>query len=403
MFIARFLIVILLFSSSSLVGFAQKAKSSKEVSNRPSPIETANKSEDKSTNSNAKADIQVYFGPKAADDHDGVLFNLLRFFDTAKTSIYGSAHEINLVVVAQKLAEKADAGVDVRVVVESKWLTLPKERAALEVLKKSKVRLIPDTKKSGLMHNKFFIVDKTRVWTGSTNLTENCLLFNYNNGIWIEDKKVSENFLTEYFEEQSGHFGAKRSERNNTPYPTVAIGSTKISTYFSPEDDPMLAVIELIARAKKSIDMMCFVFTSEDVSEAILAAQKRGVKIRVLLDNGFSSVGTTKRWKYVPFKEMKAAGIACKYDNEDAKLHHKVIVVDGQEVMTGSFNISNNAARSNDENMLIIANPEVAAKYDKEFERLWEFFNGDPGKDPELDDEDETVGGDSAPGASDPE
>src|SRR6185503_21296820 len=63
--------------------------------------------------------IQAYFGPKAADDNTGPLFNLLRFLDTAQTSIYGSIHEIDMIVVAEKLAARANAGVDIQIIVES--------------------------------------------------------------------------------------------------------------------------------------------------------------------------------------------------------------------------------------------------------------------------------------------
>src|SRR5439155_18102455 len=129
--------------------------------------------------------IQVYFGPRASDDPSGVFFNFMRFLDSAKSSIYGSAHEVDMVAVANKLAAKAAAGIDVQIVIESKWMKAPKDKTAIEILKKSKVKLIPDTKRSGLMHNKFFVIDKRRVWTGSTTITEHCLLFNYNNGIRI--------------------------------------------------------------------------------------------------------------------------------------------------------------------------------------------------------------------------
>ncbi|MBI4853380.1 MAG: hypothetical protein HY819_16425 [Acidobacteria bacterium] len=103
--------------------------------------------------------IEAYFGPKATDDKTSVFYHLLRFFDSAKVSLYGSAHEIDMIAVAEKLIERADSGVDVQIVVESRRLTLPKNSASLNLLKYSKVKLIADNKKFGLMHNKFFIAD----------------------------------------------------------------------------------------------------------------------------------------------------------------------------------------------------------------------------------------------------
>lgn len=345
---------------------------------------------------NQTGPIRVYFGPKAADDPTGVLYNLLKFIDSAQTSLYGSAHEVDMVVVAERLAARAAAGVDVQIVVEARWMALPKDRAAVDILKNSRVKLIPDTKKSGLMHNKFFIADRKRVWTGSTNLTEHCLLYNYNNGIWIEDDRVAANFLTEFYEQREGKFGKKGSGRPNTPYPITTVGTARVATFFSPEDAPLPQIVALINRAKKSVDAYCFVFSSKEIAEAMIAAHKRGVKVRVLFDNSFSSPGSTARWRFVPFKELAKAEIEVKYDDEDAKVHHKVIVVDGAEVLTGSFNLSNNAAKSNDENILIVSSPEIAGRYQAEFERLWSSFSGDPGKAPEPDEEDKDNAGDDS-------
>lgn len=385
-FMTRFIIIFfaLIFATSAQ---AQISKSNKPVSNP--------------TSTSANKPIEVYFGPKATNDPTSVFYNLIRFFDSAKISIYGSAHEIDMIAVAEKLIERAEAGVDVQVVVESRWLTLPKNSASVNLLKNSKVKLIPDTKKSGLMHNKFFIADGKRVWTGSTNLTEHCLLFNYNNGVWVEDAKVAQNFLTEFYEQREGKFGKKGSGKPNTPYPALTIGSARVFTYFSPEDTPIPQIVSLIGRAKKSVDIMCFVFSSQEISEALIAAHKRGVKVRVLFDNSFSSPGSTARWRYVPFKTLGEAGITVKYDDEAAKIHHKLVIVDSTEVLTGSFNLSNNAAKSNDENLLIIASTEIGDIYQKEFDRLWNFFNGDPGEEVVPDEEDLENGADPTPAKTD--
>jgi phosphatidylserine/phosphatidylglycerophosphate/cardiolipin synthase-like enzyme len=328
--------------------------------------------------------IQVFFGPKAADDEKGLLFNLMRFLDSADRTIYGSVHEVDMIVVAEKLAQKAASGVDVQITIENDWWGGAKNKAARQVLERSKVKVFPDNRKSGLMHNKFFVVDGKRVWTGSTNLTETCLFFNPNNGVWIEDGRIAANFLAEFEQQRTGRFGKRGRPKGQTPYPELTIGKIRIETYFSPIDETIPAIVRLINSAEKDIDLMCFVFSSREICEALLAAHKRGVKVRVLLDNVFSSDAITRRWACVPFKELKAAGVPCKFDDENSKLHHKVIIVDGQRVLTGSFNFSNNAATENNENALIIHDPATARKYLAEFERLWNYYSGDPGQPPPL-------------------
>lgn len=324
--------------------------------------------------------VQVWFGPKAAADEDGIYKNFVRFLDSAETSIYGSIHEMDMISVARKLAAKAEEGIDVQLVLEASWWDEHKNTAAREVLEKSRIHIDLDTKKSGLQHNKFWIVDRQRVWTGSVNMTETGFLFNPNSGVWIENEQVALNYLTEFVEQREGKFGKRASGKPNTPHPDVSFAGGSISTYFGPEDDPIEACVNLINSAQQSIEIMCFVFSSEEVCEAVLKAHRRGVKVRVLLDDLFSSAAVLDRWRYVPSRELTAAGIQVKYDNHKAKLHHKTVIVDDARVQVGSMNLSANGAKSNDENIVIIRSAEIAKKYAAEFDRLWNLFPGEPGE-----------------------
>ena len=57
-------------------------------------------------------------------------------------------------------------------------------------------------------------------------------------------------------------------------------------------------------------------------------------------------------------------------------MHHKVIIIDDETVITGSYNFSRNAERSNDENILIIKNKEIAREFNREFRRCWRGTKG---------------------------
>ena len=330
--------------------------------------------------------VRAFFGPKPADDPDGLLPNLLKFLDTAKTTLHASCHEVDMILVAEKLAERAAAGVEVRVVVESQWWAAAKNKAARQVLERSKVVVIPDAKKSGLMHHKFFVADGTRVWTGSTNLTETCLLYNPNNSVWVEGPAVAALFEAEFAGQAAGKPRRRTAADRLAPLPPAVRldADTAVTALFSPGDGPVRAVVERIDGARESVDVACFVFSSKAVGEAVKAAHARGVTVRVLLDNVFASPRATARWKYVPFNELTAAGVACKYDDEASKLHHKVVIVDRKVVVTGSFNLSASAAADNNENMLVIESPAVAKRYAAEFDRLWALYHGDPGDVPPL-------------------
>jgi len=328
--------------------------------------------------------IQVFFGPRSADDQTGLYYNLLRFINSADESLYAAVHEIDMITVAEFLARRSKAGVDVQLVVEGEWWTNSKNKAARQVLEKAGVKVTPDTKKSGLMHNKFFIADKKRVWTGSTNITETCLLFNPNNSLWIESEPFAENYLAMFKLYQEGKFGKRATMDHVNPHDVVEVGKTKIYTYFSPKDEPLEAIIQRINDAKISVDMMSFVFSSRDIGKALETAHARGVKVRILLDNQFSHAGLTRRWPYVPFNELKKLGMMCKYDDEDSKLHHKVILIDGDITITGSFNFSTSAVKDNDENLIILESAAINKRYRTEFEKLWNYYSGDPGTPPKL-------------------
>ena len=68
---------------------------------------------------------------------------------------------------------------------------------------------------------------------------------------------------------------------------------------------------------------------------------------------------------------MYCAGVPVLQDGNPRTFHHKVLIIDKNIVVTGSFNFSRNADESNDENVIIIQNPEIAAEYLKEFDRRW--------------------------------
>ncbi|VTS03733.1 phospholipase D-like domain-containing protein [Tuwongella immobilis] len=326
--------------------------------------------------------IQIFFGPQSADTPNGLIRNLLRFFDSAESTLDGAIHEVDLILVAQRLVDRSKAGVRVRLVVEADWWNNEKNTAARKLLQTGGVTIIPDTRKSGLMHNKFFIADRKRVWTGSTNMTETCLLVNPNNSLWLESRELAANYEAIFDAYRDGKFGKRAVGKWDNPHPVVMLGDAEVTTLFSPKDDPLPKIVAEIDRAKRSIDVMVFVFSSQEVGEAILRAHRRGVAVRVLLDNQYASDGITRRWPFVPFREFRKVGIAVKFDDEDAKLHHKVILIDGITTLTGSFNFSLSAADTNDENMLVIRSQSITATYQREFERLWKLYPGTPGNAP---------------------
>ena len=72
------------------------------------------------------------------------------------------------------------------------------------------------------------------------------------------------------------------------------------------------------------------------------------------------------------FDNLLAAGLDVRLDGNQRNMHHKVFIIDGETVITGSYNFSRSAEERNDENTLIIHDPEIAILYLAEFERVFE-------------------------------
>ena len=73
---------------------------------------------------------------------------------------------------------------------------------------------------------------------------------------------------------------------------------------------------------------------------------------------------------------MRQAGLSVYLDANRYSMHHKVIIVDGETVVTGPFNFSASAERTNDENLLVIHDAGLAGQYQEEFERLYTLARG---------------------------
>lgn len=139
-----------------------------------------------------------------------------------------------------------------------------------------------------------------------------------------------------------------------------------IVTGFSPGGTAQKVVLDAINDAGHTIDLAAYSFTSKPISLALLAAQKRGVVVRVLADEKANST------QYTAVTFLANQGISVRLTRKYKIMHNKFAVIDNQSVQTGSFNYSANADRGNAENVIYLRDhPETAEAYTKEFNRLW--------------------------------
>src|SRR5215510_14656570 len=138
---------------------------------------------------------------------------------------------------------------------------------------------------------------------------------------------------------------------------TDAGGRTCWLVYFPPNDGASTAVIEALDAARTSVRVQAYSFTSAPIAKALALAHARGVDVQVILDRRETGA------KYSSADFLVHAGIATLIDGAHAIAHNKVIVVDGDTVITGSFNFTTAAERKNAENLLVTHATALAARY----------------------------------------
>lgn len=269
-------------------------------------------------------------------------------------------YDLNLYNIRDALVDAQNRGVEVRMIVESENFT-PEE---LNVFSAAGIPVVGD-EDPDLMHNKFMVIDRYEVWTGSMNYTLSDAYGNRNNLIRLRSMELAENFTAEFEEMFSQRlFGAHSPA--DTPNRRVIIDGSRIETCFAPEDGVEARLVVLINQAEESIYLLTYSFTSDALAEALLVAHERGVEIRGVIDKAQAANAGGE------FENLTTNGVDIRLDGEGGSMHHKVMIIDGEVVVTGSYNFSANAERRNDENLLVIHDAESASKYLEEFWRLWE-------------------------------
>jgi phosphatidylserine/phosphatidylglycerophosphate/cardiolipin synthase-like enzyme len=123
-------------------------------------------------------------------------------------------------------------------------------------------------------------------------------------------------------------------------------------------------VVSWISRAENSLDLAVYSFTHQGIAEALVGAHRRGVAVRVILEEEQAGERSQR-----PLLEN--AGIPVRLDTNPYLMHHKFLVVDGRAVLLGSFNYTVSADTRNDEDLLVVEDPSVARAFLEEFEEMW--------------------------------
>jgi phosphatidylserine/phosphatidylglycerophosphate/cardiolipin synthase-like enzyme len=138
---------------------------------------------------------------------------------------------------------------------------------------------------------------------------------------------------------------------------TLTLNGAPAQVYFSPGGGCTEAIAKEITGASNDILVQAYSFTSAPIAKALVDAHKRGVRVEVILD------ASQRTEKYSAATFLANAKIPTFIDDKHAIAHNKIIIIDGETVITGSFNFTRAAEERNAENLVIIKSREFAKPY----------------------------------------
>lgn len=227
----------------------------------------------------------------------------------------------------------------------------------------------------GLMHHKFVVFDakileKAAVFMGSMNFTTQQIHTHYNNMVLVKDQALALVYTSE-FEEMWGGSGSQfnsglsrfgSDKIDDTPH-LFKVGDIYLESYFSPSDNTNLHILNTLKQCDSDLFFGLLTLTKNDLADQIILNHQAGAKVRGIIEN-FDDTGSD-------YYQLVANNVPVKAHVPFEMLHHKYGVCNQSAVITGSHNWTNAANTVNDENTLIIHNPEIANIFRQEFEARW--------------------------------
>ena len=324
----------------------------------------------------SKGDIKIYFVDinkiwRSSSKCDALACkDLKKEIDNTQNSIDFAIYGINNQdEIFSALVKAKERGVKIR------WVTDfdKKEGNYYQDTEKLKLKLkdyktdeeYDNNNRAAIMHNKFFIFDDKKVWTGSSNISGTDITeFNSNINVLISSLELAKIYKKEFEQMYSGKFHTQKEQTQENKI--VLNSNTKISAYFSPQDSPIRKqIIPLIRESKEYIYIPVFFITKKELIEELKNAHNRGVEIKIIDD------ATNAHSKYSIHKTLREYGIKVKTENYAGKMHTKTIIIDDQYSIIGSMNFTNNGEQRNDENVVIIENKDIAVYLKQCFLYLW--------------------------------
>lgn len=356
---------------------------------------------------------------------------VLESIAAAEQEILVAVQELSLPRIAEALVERHRQGLRVRVVLENTYSTPwsrqhpadlnPRQRQrqaqlqalgwgdAVAILHRGGVPVIDDTADgsagSALMHHKFVVIDGQEVITGSSNFTASGMhgdpdapstRGNVNHLLRLRSRELAALFREEFQRLWGdGPGGAPDSRfglaKNSEGLRWVRVGTTPVGVLFTPHSPSdgrhaLMLLEQLLETTSEQLDLALFVFSAQRLGNVVGDLHDRGVTVRLLVDPGFANRFFSEVLDLLGLelpdhrcivqaentpRQDPLPGVGMPQIASGDKLHHKLALIDRRRVITGSLNWSVAAAHRNDETLLVIDSPKLAAHFGAEVDRLW--------------------------------
>lgn len=319
--------------------------------------------------------VEFYCGPKNLGAPDDLEEVIVGFIDGAEKRLEISVQELESRPIAEAVVRARQRKVLVKLVLEQDYLRSSSahanpweprgkneaNRTIFDAILRTNIDVKTDYNTS-IFHQKFIIRDRESVLTGSTNFTPTGTHKNLNHVVIVHDSNVAKIYQREFAEIQQGHFG-KLNEGHDKAPTDVVVSNVPIRVLFAPDHNPEMEIMKQMLKARERIDFAIFTFSkSSGIDDTMIRLLEIGMPVHGCFDGKQGA----QDWAAIPSLIDKGAKLsAVRSGNGLGKLHHKLMVLDQQVVIAGSFNYTGPANNLNDENIIIIGDLDTASSTQK--------------------------------------
>lgn len=261
-------------------------------------------------------------------------------------AIRSAEHSITLVIfslkdpqIIQALKDRCQSGISVYIVCDaqaSKGITKQCNGSGIKIIRRAG---------KGLTHQKIVIIDSEQILIGSANFTTESLITHGNLVMGLKNHVLA-NTLEDKIKSMD-------EDGDSTPllHKDVIIGNQKVELWILPDDPQAVNRLKtLIRSAKKTVNIAMFTWTRRDLTQDLIEASQRNVKVDTIIDN-YSGKGASAKIVNM----LSTGGIPIALSTGKGLMHHKFAYIDGKTLINGSANWTHNAFANNDDCFIVLS------------------------------------------------